>query len=108
MNLGKFSVSLAVSDLDKSRGFYQKLGFRVHGGDGENYVMMSNQDTLIGLFQGMFEDNILTFKPSDVRAIQTELKAAGIVFLTEADKGESMDHAVLHDPDGNVILLDQF
>jgi catechol 2,3-dioxygenase-like lactoylglutathione lyase family enzyme len=108
MNLGKFSVSLAVSDLDESRGFYQKLGFRVHGGDGENHVMMSNGDTLIGLFQGMFEDNILTFNTADVRATQAELKTAGVVFMTEADEGQGMAHAVLHDPDGNVILLDQF
>jgi catechol 2,3-dioxygenase-like lactoylglutathione lyase family enzyme len=108
MELGRFSVSLAVKDLDKARDFYQALGFRVHGGDGENYVMMSCGDSLIGLFQGMFEDNILTFNPPDVRAIQAKLKAAGIAFQNEAEEGDGPSHAVLSDPDGNVILLDQF
>ncbi len=108
MDLGKFSVSLAVKNLDASRAFYQAFGFRVIGGDGEHYVVMRNGDATLGLFMGMFEDNILTFHPDDVRSIQAGLKEAGIAFEREAEEGEGPAHAVLRDPDGNVILLDQF
>ena len=108
MDLGQFSISLAVKDLDRSRAFYQAFGFRVFGGDGEHYAMMRNGDCVIGLFMGMFEDNILTFNPTDVRGIQAELKSHGIEFESEAEDGEGPAHAVLRDPDGNVILIDQF
>ena len=121
MHLGAFSVSLSVKDLSVSRDFYQKLGFEVFAGDpAKNYLMMKSGDTVIGLFQGMFEGNILTFNPGwdqaaqpldsfeDVRAIQGKLKEQGIAFETEADESSSgPGHAILVDPDGNTIFLDQ-
>ncbi len=120
MHMGAFSVSLAVKDLAASRAFYQALGFEAFMGDGEGWQMMRSGDTVIGLFQGMFESNILTFNPGwnqncdtlegfmDVRAIQADLKAKGIAFVQEADPGATGPaSAVLTDPDGNVILIDQ-
>lgn len=120
MHLGAFSVSLAVKDLAASRAFYESLGFEPFAGDGENWQMMRGGDTVIGLFQSMFESNILTFNPGwsqqcdtlenfmDVRTIQADLKAKGIAFAQEADPSTSGPaSAVLTDPDGNVILLDQ-
>lgn len=121
MDLGNFSVSLAVKDLAASRAFYEKFGFQVFGGDAsQNWLILKNGDTVIGLFQGMFEKNILTFNPgwdnnarqlehfTDVRELQRQVKAQGVVLLTEADEtttGPASFMAV--DPDGNPILFDQ-
>jgi catechol 2,3-dioxygenase-like lactoylglutathione lyase family enzyme len=121
MVLGAFSISLAVNDLEASRAFYEKFGFEVVGGDAlENWLILKNGDHVIGLFQGMFEKNILTFNPgwdqngepletfTDVRDLQRELKARGVELLTEADEastGPASFTAV--DPDGNPILVDQ-
>lgn len=120
MQLGAFSISLAVRDLRASRDFYSKLGFEPAGGDGEHFQMMRNGDTVIGLFQGMFNDNILTFNPgwnqqaetlenfTDIRELQKQLKAAGMTFSEEADEdGTGPDSFVLLDPDGNPVLVDQ-
>ena len=110
MDLGAFSVSLAVRDLAASQEFYAKLGFERVGGEPEqNWLILRHGDATIGLFQGMFEANILTFNPSDVRAVQKRLKESGLTFHREADpSGSGPGHAVLSDPDGNTILLDQF
>lgn len=121
MQLGVFSISLAVADLSASQSFYEVLGFEVFAGDPEkNYVIMKNGDTLIGLFQGMFEQNILTFNPGwdanakpldsydDVRDIQKQLKAKGLQLEREADASTSGPASmVVLDPDGNAILIDQ-
>lgn len=121
MELGAFSVSLNVKDLHASKAFYEKLGFAESGGNMEhNYIVMRNGTTLIGLYQGMFENNILTFNPgwnydkselaefADVRDIQTSLKTADIELTAEPEantKGPA--HITLVDPDGNAILIDQ-
>lgn len=121
MKLGAFSVSLAVKDLEASKSFYENLGFAVFAGEMErNYLIMKNGDSLIGLFQGMFENNILTFNPGwdqganpldsfdDVRSIQKHLKSKGIKLEREADEGTSgPENIVVMDPDGNAILIDQ-
>lgn len=121
MKLGAFSVSLAVKDLAVSKEFYAKLGFAVFAGSMEqNYLIMKNEDSLVGLFQGMFENNILTFNPGwdqsagalesfdDVRDIQKEVKNHGIKLETETDESSSGPASiVLMDPDGNAILIDQ-
>lgn len=120
MQLGNFSVSLAVKDLAKSRSFYEKLGFTYKGGDGKSWVVLKNDTAIIGLFQGMFDKNMLTFNPGwdreaktlasfeDVRSIQATLKSRGIEFKTEADPATTGPaHFVIVDPDGNPILLDQ-
>ncbi|HHU28251.1 TPA: VOC family protein [bacterium] len=121
MNLGAFSVSLNVKNINASVSFYEKLGFKVfYGNVDENWVIMKNGDCVIGLFQGMFEDNILTFNPGwdnnakevnpfiDVRELQKELKKQGIEFKTEVDEnGEGPGYFVIQDPDGNTILFDQ-
>ena len=121
MKLGAFSVSLSVKDLAASKSFYEKLGFSVFGGNAaQNWLIMKNEGHVIGLFQGMFENNILTFNPgwdqdantlssfTDVREIQRELRARGIQFQTEADESTSGPASlVLMDPDGNTILVDQ-
>lgn len=121
MKLGAFSMSLSVKDLKISKEFYEKLGFHVFGGAMEqNYLIMKNENTLIGLFQGMFEGNMLTFNPGwdenaqnvedfdDVRAIQNQLKASGLTLGLEVDeKTEGPGSVILSDPDGNMILLDQ-
>lgn len=110
MELGHFSVSLAVKDIAASRRFYEALGFtKLDGDESQRWLILKNGDAKIGIFQGMFEGNILTFHPSDVRTIQKELKAQGIELQLEAD--ESTDgpaHITLLDPDGNAILIDQF
>ena len=122
MNLGAFSVSLAVKDLQRSRDFYERLGFTVSGGSAEEkYLIMAHGETIIGIFEGMFEGNILTFNPGlnnrmeqltgfdDVRDIQGALQAAGIELLVTADPQDSGPaHITLQDPDGNAILIDQF
>ncbi len=121
MDLGAFSVSLAVKDLEASRKFYEKFGFKPFAGDAsKNWLILKNGDHVIGLFQGMFEKNILTFNPgwdsnaqklgsfTDVRELQRRLKAQGVKLVTEADestKGPASFIAV--DPDGNSIYVDQ-
>ena len=121
MNLGAFSVSLAVKDINASKAFYEKLGFKEFGGNKEqNWLILKNGETIIGLFQGMFENNMLTFNPgwnqnaentesfTDVREIQKRLKKDGITPITEADENtEGPASFMVVDPDGNTILLDQ-
>jgi predicted lactoylglutathione lyase len=121
MKLGAFSISLSVKDINASKIFYKNLGFSVFAGDIEKkYLIMKNENTLIGLFQGMFENNILTFNPGwdenantlddfeDVRAIQKHLKEKGIVLEQEADAITKGPASILFtDPDGNTILIDQ-
>lgn len=121
MQLGAFSVSLAVKDLEASRTFYRAFGFDEAGGDAaQGWLILRNGDHTIGLFQGMFEQNILTFNPgwdaqaqpldsfTDVRELQRQLKARGIALQTEADEStEGPASFVAVDPDGNAILVDQ-
>lgn len=108
MDLGTFSVSLAVADLPKSRAFYEAFGFRqVAGEPTQNWIILQNGEAKIGLFQGMFDDNILTFNPKDARGIQASLQVAGITPDKRAEDGEGPTHFVVKDPDGNTILVDQ-
>ena len=121
MKLGAFSNSLAVKDIHKSKAFYEKLGFTVFAGEIEkNYLIMKNGNALIGLFQGMFENNIMTFNPGwdesankldefdDVRTIQQHLKKEDVKLETEVDETTSGPTSfVVLDPDGNAILIDQ-
>ncbi|RLL43727.1 VOC family protein [Oceanobacillus piezotolerans] len=121
MKLGAFSVSLNVKDIHASKAFYEKLGFQEFGGDiSQNWLIMKNEGCIIGLFQGMFEKNILTFNPgwnesaenvesfTDIRDIQKELKEKGVKLIAEADESsEGPAHLLVEDPDGNQILLDQ-
>ncbi len=120
MQLGAFSISLTVKDLNASQSFYEKLGFSVFGGSHEhNYLIMKNGGTLIGLFQGMFEKNIITFNPGwnqeaenldnfdDVRQIQQQLKEVGLNLDSEAEGESGPASITLVDPDGNPILIDQ-
>ena len=113
MDLGTFSLSLAVKDIQKSLAFYEALGFEVTAGNAnENWLILTRsangESTNIGLFQGMFEENILSFNPPDVRGIQRALKLKGLEFKLEVDEfSEGPGHATLLDPDGNAILLDQ-
>jgi len=121
MNLGAFSISLTVKDLEASRAFYETFGFSVFAGDpAQRWLIMKNGDHVIGLFQGMFDKNILTFNPgwdsnaqklatfTDVREIQRQLKAKGVQLVNEADEGTTGPASfVAVDPDGNPILVDQ-
>ena len=121
MQLGNFSVSLAVKDIAASRDFYAKLGFTVFGGDAsQNWLIMKNGAAIIGLFQGMFERNMLTFNPgwdgdarplpafTDVRELQRRLRAQGVPFASEADESSTGPASFLVvDPDGNPLLVDQ-
>jgi catechol 2,3-dioxygenase-like lactoylglutathione lyase family enzyme len=121
MNLGSFSVSLAVKDIAASRDFYAKLGFEEIGGSADdNWLILRNGDHVIGLFHGMFDKNMLTFNPgwdqqcadlesfTDVRDLQKQLIAAGIEMAAEADEGsEGPASIMIIDPDGNPILVDQ-
>ncbi len=121
MELGAFSISLAVQDLEASRVFYEKFGFEVVGGDpSENWQILRNGNTTIGIFQGMFEKNILTFNPgwdgeaqpldtfTDVRELQRRLKAEGVPLVSEADENSTGPaNLIAVDPDGNPILVDQ-
>ena len=121
MNLGNFYPALAVNDLAASKDFYEKLGFTAMGGDeASGWQIMQNGETTIGLYQGMFESNILTFNPGwdrtarkldkfdDVRDIQKALKSSGITLDVEADESSSGPaHIIITDPDGNKIMLDQ-
>jgi catechol 2,3-dioxygenase-like lactoylglutathione lyase family enzyme len=121
MNLGAFSISLAVKNLAASRAFYEKLGFTpFHGDAGQGWQILKNGDAVIGLFQGMFEGNILTFNPgwdqaaqprdpfTDVRELQRRLRDAGVTFMQEADESTTGPASfILTDPDGNQIFVDQ-
>lgn len=121
MELGNFSVSLAVKDIEASKNFYEKLGFNVFAGDqSQNWLIMKNGDRVIGLFQGMFDKNILTFNPgwdsdaqplgefTDVRELQRKLKERGVSIISEADENSTGPASfMIADPDGNTILFDQ-
>jgi lactoylglutathione lyase len=121
MELGAFSVSLAVKDIEASKQFYQKLGFTVFAGDqAQNWLILQNGDHTIGLFQGMFDKNMLTFNPgwdqqarqlsvfTDIRELQRQLKATGIPMISEADENATGPASfMIADPDGNTILFDQ-
>lgn len=121
MELGNFSISLAVKDIEASRTFYEKFGFTVFGGNAsQNWLILKNGSHVIGLFQGMFEKNILTFNPgwdsnaqklasfTDIRDLQRQLKAQGVQLQTQADETTTGPASLVAvDPDGNPILLDQ-
>ncbi len=121
MELGNFSISLSVKNIEDSKLFYQKLGFTVFGGEiAQNWLIMKNGESTIGLFQGMFEKNTLTFNPgwdrnankletfTDIRALQLHLKEQGLTFISEADEtSQGPASFILLDPDGNPILIDQ-
>src|SRR5262245_25267913 len=121
MELGAFSISLAVKDIEASKKFYEKFGFKVFGGNqAQNWLILKNGDHIIGLFQGMFEKNILTFNPgwdsnaqkvasfTDVRELQRQLKAQGVALLKEADENKTGPASFIAvDPDGNPVLVDQ-
>ena len=121
MQLGTFSVSLSVKDIEVSKAFYEKLGYAVfHGDIDQNWLIMKNETSTIGLFQGMFEKNILTFNPgwdsnantldtfTDIRELQKNLKDKGLELIREVDKNTSGPGSLtLLDPDGNPILIDQ-
>jgi catechol 2,3-dioxygenase-like lactoylglutathione lyase family enzyme len=121
MDLGAFSISLTVKDIEASKLFYQKLGFQIFGGDQtQNWLILKNGDAIIGLFQGMFDKNILTFNPgwdqnagrvdpfTDIRDLQKKLKSLGMEFASEADLNTTGPASfMVIDPDGNPVLLDQ-
>jgi catechol 2,3-dioxygenase-like lactoylglutathione lyase family enzyme len=121
MELGNFSISLNVSNIETSRDFYQKLGFEAFAGDiAQNWLILKNGDTVIGLFQGMLEKSTLTFNPgwdgnareldtfTDIRELQRRLKDRGIEFVSEADESTTGPASfIVEDPDGNPILFDQ-
>lgn len=121
MQLGAFSLSLTVKDIRASKDFYEKLGFEVVAGDiDQSCLIMKNDDTVIGLFHGMFEKNMLTFNPgwdqaeqnldafTDIRDLQKNLKGQGVDFTSEADEnGQGPTSFIIEDPDGNPILFDQ-
>ena len=121
MELGSFSVSLAVKDIQASKAFYSKLGFnQVHGEEEQGWLILRNGQCTIGLFQGMFDKNILTFNPgwnqegenvgefTDIRELQKHLKSEGVTLIKEADEsGSGPDSLTMEDPDGNPILIDQ-
>ena len=121
MGLGAFSISLAVKDIKASKEFYEKLGFKILGGDiSQNWLILKNGEAVIGIFQGMFEKNMLTFTPgwdgnaqkldtfTDVRELQSQLKVQGVEITTKADESTTGPaYFMLIDPDGNPILVDQ-
>lgn len=120
MKLGAFSISLSVKDIEQSKVFYQKLGFEVAGGDqSQNWLIMRNGDNVVGLFQGMFEGNALTFNPGwdqqcqtldsfdDVREIEQSLVDNGIELISKTQSESGPGSIMLKDPDGNMIMLDQ-
>lgn len=121
MSIGAFSISLAVKDIEVSKSFYEALGFeKFHGNIEDNWLIMKNDDVVIGLFQGMFEENIMTFNPGwnnnaealeqfkDIRELQKELLAKGIPIVEQVDPASSGPASfTIQDPDGNTILLDQ-
>ena len=121
MELGAFSISLTVKDIEASRAFYEKLGFTALGGDiTQNWLILKNGDCVIGIFQEMFEKNIITFNPgwdgnaqpldafTDVRELQRQLRAQGVAFEVEADENTTgPGYFIVADPDGNPVLVDQ-
>ncbi len=121
MELGAFSISLTVKDIQASKEFYEKLGFEFFGGDiSQNWLILKNSDHVVGLFQGLFDKNTLTFNPGwdgnaqeldsfmDVREIQRQLKEQGVEFISEADESTTGPASfIVVDPDGNPILIDQ-
>ncbi|WP_407269479.1 VOC family protein [Radiobacillus sp. PE A8.2] len=121
MKLGAFSVSLNVKDIHRSKAFYENLGFKTLGGDiNQNWLIMKNEQSVIGLFQGMFEKNVLTFNPgwdhnaedvddfTDIRELQKGLKKKGVTLIEEADEStQGPAHITMLDPDGNPVLIDQ-
>ncbi|MEQ8809641.1 MAG: VOC family protein [Imperialibacter sp.] len=121
MKLGAFSISLAVKDINASKAFYERLGFSTLGGDiNQKWLILKNGNSIIGLFEGMFKENIITFNPGwdengqnsdpfdDVRSIQKHLKESGVGLIEEADENsKGPAHITLKDPDGNSILIDQ-
>ena len=121
MQLGTFSISLTVKDIKASKAFYEKFGFKEFGGNiDQNWLILKNGDCVIGIFQGMFDKNILTFNPgwdgkaqkletfTDVRELQRQLKARGVEFVSEADESTTGPASfIAEDPDGNPILFDQ-
>lgn len=118
MDLGQFSISLPVKNMEASLDFYKKLGFSVIDGghmdegfpdsDTTSWRILQSGNSVVGLFQGMFEERIMTFNPEDVRAIQSHLKSEGVSLIKEADETtEGPEHIILMDPDGNQIMLDQ-
>lgn len=111
MELGQFSVSLAVKNITESKVFYEKLGFKCHpecGSIEDKWLIMQKDAVVIGLFEGMFEHNILTFNPSDARAIEKSLIAQDLVIQSPTTEGSGPTHFMLKDPDGNAIMFDQF
>ncbi len=118
MDLGQFSISLPVKDMEASLDFYQKLGFEVIDGghmntgfpdsESTSWRILKSGNTVVGLFHGMFENTIMTFNPKDVRAVQTELKKHNVPLIKEADESTTgPEHILLSDPDGNQIMMDQ-
>ncbi len=109
VELGQFSVSLSVKDIKVSRAFYEKLGFKIIAGqEDRKWLILKNGNAVIGLFQGQFDKNTLTFNPTDVRSVQKELKTKGVEFKREVDETtKGPDYSFLFDPDGNPILFDQ-
>lgn len=120
MELGAFSISLSVKDIQVSKKFYEDLGFTAFAGDeSKKYFIMKNGNALVGIFEGMFEGNILTFNPgwdesanavdpfSDIREIQKDLKEKGVTLMNEVEEGTGSGRCMITDPDGNVILIDQ-
>jgi len=119
MKLGAFSISLTVKDLAASKAFYEKLGFETSGKVEDNWLIMKNDHIVIGLFHGMFDQNMLTFNPGwdqnasaltdfeDIRDLQKKLLAEGLTLLSQAEDGSGPASIMLEDPDGNPILLDQ-
>jgi predicted lactoylglutathione lyase len=111
VELGLFSLSLSVSDIKVSKAFYEALGFEAMPSCGsieDKWLIMKNGQTMIGLFEGMFEDNILTFNPSDVRAVQDRLIDSGISIDVPVKGNSGPGHLIVKDPDGNAIMFDQF
>ena len=118
MDLGQFSISLPVKDMEASLAFYQKLGFEIIDGGHQNegfpdsdttsWRILRSGNSVVGLFHGMFDDTIMTFNPTDVRGIQKRLKESGVQLIKEADEStEGPEHIIMTDPDGNQIMLDQ-
>ena len=109
MNLGPFSLSLAVKDIEASYNFYRSLGFEIYDDHlSEKWIILRNGDMLLGLFQGMFEDNILTFHPADLSGVRSHLAAQGIGLRANSGEGdEPAKFLMLTDPDGNQILIDE-
>lgn len=111
MDLGLFSLSLAVKNIEVSKEFYEALGFEAMTSCGsieEKWLIMKNGQTMIGLFEGMFEENILTFNPSDVRSVQEKLAAHGVNIDVPVKGDNGPGHCIVKDPDGNTLMFDQF